>query len=227
MLHFKQLENAGLTFAGVIRKADFIDFSNEEQNIEIMLTILKEEKIIPRFIYRVKQEHSDYIYIINQGEDIRPVFADGIITRIPGIAICISVADCVPVFLFDRQQKILGLIHAGREGTRKCIAQKAIKKFVDRFNSNVCEIVALIGPSIGPCCYRLPDSLLNDCFRDGLFITEDKTLDLWKSNEKQLLESGIKKENIFVIGECTCCEDEYYSYRKGDKKNRNFAIGII
>lgn len=227
MFRLNQIEKLGLSFTGILRKEDIHFDSKEIVNLQGIKSILEQNGIYPQTIYRVKQEHTNIIHIIKTHEDGKIPTADGIITQVPGIALCISVADCVPIFLFDRNKRILGMIHAGREGTRKGIVQKALEKFSQEYQSDGEDIVALIGPSIGPCCYYLPDELLNLCSKEGLIITRNKTLDLWKSNEKQLIECGLKEENIFNTCECTCCNDKYYSYRRGDKKLRNYAIGMI
>ncbi len=227
MIRFKKIEKFGLSCAGILTKEDIKSNLSENEKTHQIKSILEQNGIFPLTVRRVKQEHSDEILIIGPHENEKISTADGIITQVPGIALCISVADCVPIFLFDTQKKILGVIHAGREGTRKKIVQKALKKLNDDFDSNRDDIVALIGPSIGPCCYYLPTDLLEKIFNEGLIITENKTLDLWKSNEKQLVEYGIKEKNILSICECTHCNDRYYSYRKGDRELRNYAIGMI
>jgi len=227
MLYLNQLVKLGLSFAGIIRKEDFALFPSEVHSSKQLLLILNQNEIQPQIICRVKQEHSDNIHVVKHQEETNTIPADGIITDIPYVALCISIADCVPVFLFDKNKQVLGVIHAGREGTRKKIVQKALVKFSGEFKSNINDITALIGPSIGPCCYHLPDDILHQCFEEGLVITKRKTLDLWKSNEKQLIEYGIEEKNIFILGECTCCNDKYFSYRRGDKKLRNYAIGMI
>jgi len=227
MLYLKQLVKFGLSFAGIIRKEDFVPYSLEICSSERLLSILNQNDIQPQTICRVKQEHSNNIYIVKNQQETNSILADGIITHIPNVALCISVADCVPVFLFDKNKQVLGVIHAGREGTRKKIVQKALERFNQEFKSNTSDIVVLIGPSIGPCCYHLPEELLHQCFNEGLVTTDRKTLDLWKSNEKQLVEYGVEEKNLFVLGECTCCNENYFSYRRGDKKLRNYAIGMI
>ncbi len=68
-------------------------------------------------------------------ESISQTIADGIITNQLGIVLTISVADCVPVFLFDAKKRVLALIHAGREGTRKKIIANALNCFFNRFDS--------------------------------------------------------------------------------------------
>lgn len=227
MLYLKQLIKLGLSFAGIIRREDISLNSSEIYSSKQIRSILYQHEVKPQIICRVKQEHSDNIYIVRHQQETNLIPADGIITNISRVALCISVADCVPVFIFDKSKHVLGVIHAGREGTRKKIVQKALLKCIQEFGSNKNDIVALIGPSIGPCCYHLPDDLLHQCFEEGLVTTDRKTLDLWKSNEKQLIEYGIEENNLFISGECTCCNDNYFSYRRGDKKLRNYAIGMI
>jgi len=227
LLYLKQIERFGLSFAGILRKEDIeTNFSGGSVSDRI-LTLLTQYELNPGRLYRVKQEHSDNIYVIDNKEKTEQIPADGIITNIPGVTLCISIADCVPVFIFDAKAKILGVIHAGREGTRKRIVQKALEILTSKFKSNKKDIIALIGPSIGPCCYYLPDDLLNLCKKEGLIISERKTLDLWISNEKQFVDYGINKQNIFIFNECTFCNDDYYSYRRGDKKSRNYAVAMI
>jgi len=226
LLHFEQIERLGLIYAGIIRKEDWSKSLLTNNSTESIKYVLNSNNIYPEIIYKVNQKHSDDICIVEdkyQGTAI----ADGIITQIPGIALCISVADCVPIFLFDPNKTTLGIIHAGREGTRKHIIVKAVNIFINKFNSNLDDIISIIGPSIGPCCYHLPDELLYLCSRDGLVITDKNTVDLWQSNKKQLLDSGVKESKIFISEECTHCSNHYYSYRKGDKQLRNYAVGII
>ena len=226
MLRFEQIERMGLIYAGIVRKDDWDGNPLTNNSMESIKYILNSNGIYPKIIYRVNQEHSDNICIV-ENEYKKSTTADGIITQISGIALCISVADCVPVFLFDPTKTVLGLIHAGREGTRKHVTVKAVNIFLNKFNSNPDDIISIIGPSIGPCCYHLPDELLNLCSKDGLVITDKHTVDLWQSNKKQLLDSGINKDKIFISEECTCCLNYYYSYRRGDRQLRNYVIGMI
>jgi len=226
VLRFEQIEKMGLIYAGIIRRDDWDGNPLTHNTTESINSVLNSNGIYPKTIYRVNQQHSDNICIV-ENEYKKTVVADGIITQIPGIALCILVADCVPIFLFDPTKTVLGVIHAGREGTRKQIAVKAVGIFVNEFNSNPDDIVSIIGPSIGPCCYNLPDELLNLCSHDGLVITDKHTVDLWQSNKKQLLDSGLSKSKIFISEECTCCSNYYYSYRRGDRQLRNYAIGMI
>ncbi|MGC8739051.1 MAG: peptidoglycan editing factor PgeF [Candidatus Hydrogenedens sp.] len=227
MVHLQQLEKIGLSFAGILRKEDIAISLPEVYSSKQLLSILNQNTIYPQILCRVKQEHSNNIYVFKNQQETNSIPADGIITCIPKVAVCISVADCVPIFLFDKNKQILGMIHAGREGTRKRIVQKALEKFVREFNTNLRDVAALIGPSIGPCCYKLPGELLSQCSKEGLITTDRNTLDLWKSNEKQLTESGVETQNLFILSECTYCNDNYFSYRRGDKKLRNYAIGMI
>jgi len=226
LFHFEQIEKSGLKYAGIIRKEDWNGYPLINNSTESIKYILNLNSIYTKILYRVNQQHSDNICIIEDKYQ-ETIVADGIITQIPEIALCISVADCVPIFLFDPNKIVLGIIHAGREGTRKHIVIKAVNIFVNKFNSNPDDIISIIGPSIGPCCYHLPDKLLGLCSKDGLVVTNKNTVDLWQSNKKQLLNIGINEGKIFISKECTYCSNYYYSYRRGDRQFRNYAIGII
>jgi len=225
----------GLSLAGILCKEDLSIFESEKTLFSVDNIIehkLCEIGIKYTSVCRVKQEHTDIVVVLDSSlefdkEVLSHTVADGIITNLPGIVLVISVADCVPIFLFDSRKKVLGLIHAGREGTRKKVVVNALKEFFTRFNSSPDDIFALIGPSIGPCCYQVSDEIAIQCLIDGLYISQGNKVDLWFSNLTQIKKQGIPHHNIFLTSECTCCSNSYYSYRGGDKIARNYAVGMI
>ena len=163
--------------------------------------------------------------------------ADAMITITPGICIMILIADCVPILLYDPIKKAIGITHAGWRGTVKRIAEKTVEKLVDKYNCNPEDIMAGIGPSIGPCCYEVgPDVIeefertdddTNDIITDG---KEDGKghLNLWLANKKQLLRAAINENNIVTADLCTCCHsDMFFSYRCHGRKSGRFAAGIM
>jgi YfiH family protein len=185
----------------------------------------------------VNQIHEDRILIL---DDTMPDFHnpgyDGIITNKPGIAIGIKTADCVPIFLVDRVKHIIGAIHAGWKGTSLNIAAKAICVLVKRFESKTEDIIAIIGPSIGPCCYEVDEAVWTTMEEDpdrDLFFKESRKakrwmLDLPKANQQQLLRTGISPGNVISAGICTSCHKEtFFSHRgEGNKTGRqlNFIM---
>ncbi|MFH2036103.1 MAG: peptidoglycan editing factor PgeF [Candidatus Zixiibacteriota bacterium] len=163
--------------------------------------------------------------------------ADALITNLPNFCITVAVADCVPIILYDPAKKVIGVVHSGWQGTVKKIAESAIKTMIERFNCESSNIVAGIGPSIGPCCYEVGDKVIKkvrkafDCHND-LLINEENSelihLDLWKANHEILLSSGLKNENIEVSSQCTKCNpDRFFSYRVQGERYGRMAASIM
>ena len=83
-----------------------------------------------------------------------PYEADGLITDIPGLALCIFTADCTPILLYDPVKRCAGAVHAGWRGTAMDIAGKAVRKMAETFGSRPENICAAVGPCISRCCFE-------------------------------------------------------------------------
>ncbi|WP_414698639.1 peptidoglycan editing factor PgeF [Peptacetobacter sp. AB845] len=181
-----------------------------------------------------KQIHSDIVRIIKKDDIGVTEEADAMITDIPQIPLMIYTADCVPIVLVDTNKKIIADIHAGWRGTYAEIVVKTIKSMLNNFGTNPEDIVCIIGPAIGSCCYEVSKDLV-DKFntivtnKDFKFyiIKEDRFhIDLTKINSYLLEKCGVKKENIHNLNICTSCQnDKFYSYRKDNKTDKR--IGTI
>lgn len=167
---------------------------------------------------------------------------DAMITNVPNIYLMVFLADCVPILFFDPQKNAIGIAHAGWRGTLELIAQKSVKALQENFGSQPADIIAGIGPSIGPCCYEVGPEVIaqveNVFQTTGDFLElkhEDRKttngegyLDLWEANKRQLIQAGILHENIEVAGICTRCNaDIFFSVRHQKGKTGRFAAGII
>ena len=181
-----------------------------------MLNGIRDELIIPT------QTHDDTV--VSVFDTNLTVVSDGLLTAISDVPIGVVTADCVPLLLFDPDKHIVGAVHAGRKGTLKHIAYKAVTSMVD-LGSSFQSIRAAIGPAIKSCCYDIPPD------RTQLFIEKFGTksviksrginyIDLQKINYQQLLSCGLSDYHIDLIPECTKCNDAYYSYRRGDRDKR-------
>jgi hypothetical protein len=174
----------------------------------------------------LNQVHGDAIFVIKpHGEYFHsrdPLNYDAIVTNRTNLAICIKTADCVPVFLVDRIKKIIAVIHAGWRGASRSITAKAVRTMQSQYGSLPRDLLAAIGPSIGPCCYEV-DEAAAAAFRcqngSDLFLRPGRRsnrwmLDLTEVNRAQLLETGIPQENIDLSGWCTRCrQDTFFSHR--------------
>lgn len=170
-------------------------------------------------LFTVNQVHSDRIIIIENEKkpsEVKALEADAIITDIRGIAIGVLTADCVPILLFDRENKVMAAVHAGWKGTAQRIARKTVLKMTERFGSRPEGIIAAVGPSIGPCCYRVDDDVVTavGCMDQAAIPRESGWhLDLPKANLIQLQEAGVK--DVDVSGICTSCRtDLFFSHRR-------------
>jgi len=163
----------------------------------------------------ISHQHNSWLTDINNHaiED-----SDALITDQKNIMLTILTADCVPILLFDPKKEIVAVIHAGWKGTAQQIAIKTIEKMKENFQSNPQDIIAGVAPSIGKCCYEVDWNVAKN-FKDIDNAYDKKgdkyMLDLPHINKIQLLESGLKEDNIELSNICTACEvEEYFSYRK-------------
>jgi YfiH family protein len=191
----------------------------------------------------LKQIHSDVIHLFNTGPN-EPCKGDASITSRPGLLLAVQTADCVPILLVDPKKRAVAAIHAGRRGTLARIAVKAIGQMQMHFATNPADLLAAIGPSIGPCCYEVGTEVATQ-FHSQFFDAPDwfdefrtgdepnpvqwlnmmppghqpppknVRLDLKKANRAQLLALGLPPQNIFTSDLCTACNPSLlFSYRK-------------
>lgn len=161
--------------------------------------------------------------------------ADGIVTNQPGVMIGVCVADCVPLLLLDPAKRVVAALHAGWKGTAANIARKGVETLTRLFGCNHADILAAIGPAIGPCCYEV-DSPVMQAFRAGgsgwdqfaVPRSEEKWgLDLVGANRAQLREAGLREANIAGGAPCVSCTPElFFSYRR-DEGETGRQMGFI
>jgi YfiH family protein len=151
--------------------------------------------------------------------------ADIIVTRTADQPVAIFTADCLAVVLFDPERRVLGVAHVGWRGTVAGGARVAVEALAAMDASPRCLRVA-IAPSIGPCCYEVDAAVVEPLavafpasHADWLEPAAPGKwmLDLWASNEAQLVAAGVLPEHIENPRLCTACRrDLFYSYRKRD-----------
>jgi len=160
------------------------------------------------------------------------VQADAVITSNPQVTLLMRFADCVPIFLYDPARQAVGLVHAGWLGTARQIVAQTVRAMRDAFGSQPADLLAGLGPSIGPDHYAIGDDVVQAIRRalgplsdELLTVRESRTcLDLWLANRRLLEGEGV--ESIEVAGLCTACHlDDWYSHRaEGGKTGRFGAL---
>ena len=189
------------------------------------------------------QIHEKHIFRVNRNDcgkgitkksDINGV--DGLITNEKNIPLVTYYADCVPLLFVDPISKSIANVHAGWKGTTLKIGQETIDRLNQEYGSKAENILVGIGPSIGKCCYEIDEPVISKVktafpnYWSKLLIKNDcgkYHLDLWEANFLQLVEKGVRKENISLSGICTSCNNEIsFSHRKEKGRTGRFAAII-
>jgi len=181
--------------------------------------------LLENLVY-MKQIHSNCVKKINNSFINEIKDCDGLITSKRKIPLMTMAADCAPILIYDREKKVVSAIHSGREGTKKEIVKTTLELFVNEYGSKAKNIQVSVGPSIGKCCYEVGDEIAWDM--DKRYIYQKKQgfyLDIKQMLNDQLLNFGIKQENIQISPVCTCCDKNYFSYRRDGQCGR--FCGII
>lgn len=156
--------------------------------------------------------------------------SDAVITDQVGVTLVMRFADCVPIFLYDPDHHAIGLVHAGWLGSVRHVANSAVQAMNETYGSRPERILAGIGPSIGPDHYQVGEdviSALKETYRDtsSMLVEEDDDLvklDLWKTNQVDLHEAGVRSvENSRI---CTACNlEDWYSHRAENGNTGRFG----
>jgi len=157
---------------------------------------------------------------------------DALVTDSPGVVLAAFSADCALIALVDPRRRAIGLAHASRRGTLGHVAARTVRAMERLFGCHPPDLLAAIGPSIGPCCYEVGPEVREEACRahpeaDRFFSQSGGKLhfDLWAANVAQLAEAGLAAERIELTGICTRCHsDEFFSYRAAGGATGRFAV---
>lgn len=147
---------------------------------------------------------------------------DGLVTAERGVALMTLYADCVPVLFYDAHQQVIAVCHCGWRGTVNRMAVKTANVMIAEYGCKAQDILAAIGPSISQQHYEVDDTVLAQFekafdFAHELIVPTDAyhgKLDLWKANQLQLEEIGIKRDHIELSELCTFqYVERFYSHR--------------
>lgn len=181
------------------------------------------------------QVHGASVRSVGAGEGgFRPLGEhDALVTTHPGVVLTLSIADCVPIYILDPVRPGVGLAHAGWRGTLAGAGPAAVAA-LRAAGARPADCTALLGPSIGPCCYAVDEPLAAEferAFGPGVALRRgDRAfLDLWTANRRALVRAGLHAEQVLVSGLCTACRrDLFYSHRaEGGRTGRMAAVAWI
>ena len=146
------------------------------RNRQLLAEALTGDRATP--LVTLRQIHSSVLIVVGAQDADRelPSRADGLMTDQPGLLLTVQTADCIPVLVADRKRRVVAAFHAGWRGTVKRIVESGVGRMRLEFGSRTEDLVAAIGPGIGPCCYSVGEEVLssfdsqfayaNDLFRE-------------------------------------------------------------
>ncbi|XP_061485864.1 purine nucleoside phosphorylase LACC1 [Rhineura floridana] len=188
--------------------------------------------------YRVKVNHASDVWVMGKA---KPDSYDGIVTNQKGVTIAAPGADCIPVLFADPVKKACGAAHSGWQGTLLGVSMAVVNAMITEYGCNVKDIVVVLGPSVGPCCFKLPRESAKEFYRIDpkcvrLYESSHPYVDIRRATRILLEAGGILPQNIqddSVIDQnqnltiCTsCCPDKFYSHVR-DGENFGTQIGFI
>lgn len=193
------------------------------------------EAVLPYPVVQPHQTHDCVMAEVTDPATTREQLegVDALMTNIPGLAIGVRTADCIPILLFDPVHKAVAAVHSGWRGTVQCIGRHAVECMAAKYGTRAQDLKAVIGPGIGPNSFQVGEEvaqafsqagfpmqdilsdcgprepLPNDAMHGGLHI------DLWRANSWILEQAGLEPHNIQVSGICTYRNnDRFFSARR-------------
>lgn len=227
---------------------------NLSPDVEAYTVGVDEETPCP--VVQAHQVHLDRIAIVDRPDVTRAELEgfDALMTRLPGCAIGVRTADCVPVLLYDPVQRAVAAVHCGWRGTVQMLSCKVVEKMRLLWGTNPADLRAQIGPSIGPDAFQVGEEVV-DAFREAGFPMAEihswrgespmgkeipsggcipaamrggHHLDLWRANEWMLEQAGVLPAHIHTSRVCTYENyNVYYSARHDGNRHDRRNINAI
>lgn len=152
---------------------------------------------------------------------------DALVTNKTDLFLAVSIADCLPILLFDPVARCVAAVHSGWRGSVAQILHKAVTQLSEWFASRPADLVAFLGPSAGVCCYQVGEEVVHQFPHQ--FVARNYPgnphLDLRGFNREILLEAGVPSLAIEVSSHCTICDTQFHSYRRdGAASGRMLAV---
>ena len=201
--------------------------------------------IDPGRVVRAWQAHGDGVLRVDAGLAGRAGFPhcllderakfDALITHLPGLALTVSTADCLPILIHDPVRRSVAAIHAGWRGTAKRIVARALAAMREAYGTDPSDCRAAIGPGIGGCCFEV-DTAVADAMDAALPNWEAHAranrpghwlLDLTAVNRAILEAAGVRADRIQDIELCTSCRTDLFFSHRAEKGRTGRMMNFI
>ncbi|MGA2297735.1 MAG: peptidoglycan editing factor PgeF [FCB group bacterium] len=189
-----------------------------------------QKELIGHFKFQ-KQVHEDTIEIVNRNtvsfDYLKQGVHDGMICAESEIFLCVSIADCCAILIYDPINEIISAIHSGWTGTKLKIVPKAINILKNKFNSNPQDLLVYLSPAASGDRYEVgwevaqhfPNSIKKSLNEKFLFDNRNEI-------KLQLIECGVPPQNIETSEVCTISDLDYHSFRRDGNKSGRMAAFI-
>jgi hypothetical protein len=198
----------------------FVDSLVDQEILKNRKKFLKRYGVTPGAVVSAELVHGNNVRLVSRMEAGKLIpKTDALVTNENNLYLSITVADCLPIFVYDPKQMAIALIHAGW----RSLAANIIKKTVEILKAKGClpkDLSIGIGPGIGICHFEVKDDVLLKFKRYGEAVENrdgKKFLDLKKIAQQQFVLEGAKIRNVEINTECTYCEEEKYFSNRRDK----------
>lgn len=180
---------------------------------------------------RANMVHGTRVVVVDeQSAGTRTPATDGLITATPGLPLGMTFGDCQPILLYDPDQHVLALGHAGWRGALAGIAGSLVQAMSVAYSSRPADMLAMLGPAIGVCCYEVGEDVVDATYTwpgGEAWLRPGRAghayLDLTAANRDQLRRAGV--HHIADAGLCTACRiDEFFSYRAEKPATGRFGV---
>lgn len=207
-----------------------IDGGFEKIGLENRKRLFERYKINNLRNIKIKQCHGINVVVLDRYIEDKIECADGIITSEKEVILSVTVGDCLPVYFYDPAKEIIGIAHAGWKGVIDNISKNMISKMIESFGSNPQDIVVNIGPHIRDCHFEVKSDLVDifKKYKEQIIKKDEKFyINLGKVVERQLVESGVKFQNIIFSEKCTHCDKSLFSFRRDKPKDVEVMLAFI
>lgn len=211
-------------------------FGNEKV-IDSRKKFLKNFNLSLDNLVAAKQIHSNNIKIVDNQDKGKGAYAkdclsgyDGLVTDKKNLILAVEAADCLPLFLFEPENEIIGAVHIGWRCAAQNIIGQLAKSLKSSYDVELNKFHLAIGPHIGQCCFEVGKEVFEKFFGYKKRFQQKNNMyfaDLAGIVKDQLKDQGFDLHKLQQSKHCTCCDHDLYSFRQEKKQLAGQHLGII
>jgi len=167
-------------------------------------------------VFSAEIVHGNCVVTVSNSDQRFVRDADGIITKEKNIFLSVTVADCIPVYLYDPRKSIVGIMHCGWRSIVGGIVENGLNE-VKRIGGKIGNVRIIFGPGICSQHFTVKEDVLENFLayhRNMFFAHRSISIDLKGIMREQLIDLGVRSENIEDCGICTVESEKFFSYRR-------------